>query len=169
MRNTRCEQMFSAVLPGADIRRTERDVRQHFPRASNRFERASGHVEAVPLYPDNARMPHGLRDRTSRLRRRRLQLTVGTEGELLSDRGGKNPLALADFDTHDQRLSNRTARRLASRRDRLVEIVRDGKDHRSPVARHPGRCDRRRAFFRPMLAGVGLEPQLPLPEPAPVI
>jgi hypothetical protein len=49
-----------------------------------------GHVEAVQLYPDNAGMPHGLRDRTSRLRRRRLQLTVGPEGELLSDRGGQN-------------------------------------------------------------------------------
>jgi hypothetical protein len=84
--------MFSAVLPRADIRRTERDARQHFSGlpASNRFERASGHVEAVPLYPDNTRMPHGLRDRTSRLRRRRLQLTVGTEGEFLSDRGGQN-------------------------------------------------------------------------------
>jgi hypothetical protein len=92
MRNTRKEQMISGVLPGADIRRTERDVRQHFSGlpASNRFERASGHVEAVQLYPDNAGMPHGLRDRTSRLRRRRLQLTVGTEGELLSDRGGQN-------------------------------------------------------------------------------
>jgi hypothetical protein len=91
-RNTRCEQMFSAILPTADIRRTERDVRQHFfgLLASSRFERASGHVEAVPLYRDNARMPHGLRDRTSRFRRRRLKLTVGTEGELLSDRGGQN-------------------------------------------------------------------------------
>jgi hypothetical protein len=36
-------------------------------------------------------------DRTSRFRRRRLQLTVGTEGELLSDRGGQNSLALADL------------------------------------------------------------------------
>ena len=91
MRNARCEQMFSAILPGADIRRTERDVHQHFSGLpASRFERASGHVEVVPLYPDNACMPHGLRDRTSRLRRRRLLLTVGTEGELLSDRGGQN-------------------------------------------------------------------------------
>jgi hypothetical protein len=30
MRNTRKEQMISGVLPGADIRRTERDVCQHF-------------------------------------------------------------------------------------------------------------------------------------------
>jgi hypothetical protein len=88
---TRCEQMFSAILPTADIRRTERDVRQHFSGLpASRFERASRHVEAVPLYRDNAGLPHGLRDRTSRLRRRRLQLIVGTEGELLSDRGGQN-------------------------------------------------------------------------------
>ena len=42
-------------------------------------------------------MPHGLRDRRSRLRRPRLQLTVGTEGELLSERGGQNSFALANL------------------------------------------------------------------------
>jgi hypothetical protein len=74
--------MFSAILPTADARWTERDVRQHFSGLpARRFERASGHVEALPLYPDNACMPHGLRDRTRRLRRRRLKLAIGTEGE----------------------------------------------------------------------------------------
>jgi hypothetical protein len=94
-RNIRCEQLFSTVLPTSDIRR----------------ERASEHAEDVPLHPDNTGMRPDRRDRTSRLRHRRLKLTIGTQGELLSDRGRQNSLALADCDTHDQRLSNRTARR----------------------------------------------------------
>jgi hypothetical protein len=46
--------------------------------ASNSLERASGYIEAVQLYPDNARMAHG-----------------GTEGELPNDRGW--PLAVANL------------------------------------------------------------------------
>jgi hypothetical protein len=42
-------------------------------------------------------MRPGRRDRTSRLRRRRLELTIGTEGELLSDRGGQNSFTLANL------------------------------------------------------------------------
>jgi hypothetical protein len=80
-RNTRCEQMFSAVLPTSDIRR----------------ERASGRAEGVPLHLADAGVRHGGRDLTGRAFDQRLKLTIGAQDKSLDDRGRQNPLVLADL------------------------------------------------------------------------
>jgi hypothetical protein len=71
--------MFSAILPTADIRRTERNVRQHFSGlpASNSSSARQGMSK---LYSFTPTMPACRTVCAIGQRRRRLQLTVGTEG-----------------------------------------------------------------------------------------
>src|SRR5437879_13821951 len=53
---------------------------------------------------------------------------------------------------------------LASWFDHPGDFFGRGKDHRGPVAHHPGRRDRGRPFFRPVLTGVCLESLVAFPE-----
>jgi hypothetical protein len=69
----------------------------------------------------------------------------------------------ASSSTHDQRPSNRTVRRSASRFDHPGDFLGRCENYRSSVAHHPGRHDRGRTFLRTILAGVGFEAQIALP------
>src|SRR5260370_24412372 len=83
--------MFSAILPGADIRRTERCASALLRTPGE----SSEHAEGVFFHPHDSRVRHGRCGRTGCPLGQRLKFTIGTEGELLSDRGGEKALALA--------------------------------------------------------------------------
>src|SRR5215216_6193187 len=50
--------------------------------------------------------------------------------------------------------------------DEPADLVGRGKDHVGPVAHHPGSHEGRQSFLRAVVADVGLEPQISLPEVA---
>jgi hypothetical protein len=59
---------------------------------------ASGHVEAVPLHLDDARMRRGLRDRLGPLCGQRLKFTIGAADKSLNDLVRQNSLPVARRD-----------------------------------------------------------------------